>query len=121
MKLVNACLPAAVLAAGGLAATPALACKCEQMTRAQAIARGDAAFEGLVVRVRFEGSQTYAEIETSRPLKGAVPRRVELGSRRSAAACGVVFREGQRLTFVARFAEQQFTTNSCLIRAVNGK
>jgi len=114
-------LTLAALAAGALSITPALACKCEKLSRTQATARADVAFEGRVVRVRVEGSQVYTEIETSRPLKGAVPRRVELGSRRSAAACGVMFREGQRLTFAARFAEQQFTTNSCLMNAVNSR
>lgn len=107
-------------AAAAVFSSPALACRCENLTRAQAIARADLVFEGRVLRVRTERDSVYADIETLRPLKGSVPRRIEVGSRRSAAACGVIFKQGQRSVFAVSFAEQQFTANSCLMNAVNG-
>lgn len=95
------------------AASPALACSCAQISREKAIAQTPYVFEGRVLSSRVEGGKSFAEFEVLRPIKGGVPRRVEIMSRSSPAACGVVFRQGEIVTVGAFFAEHQFSTNSC--------
>lgn len=110
---------AAVAALTLIAAAPALACSCKPMSREQMMAQVPFVFEGKVLRAYSEGGETFTEFEVVRPLKGAVPTRVEVASRRSPAACGVSFTPGERLTVGATFKEHQFHTNSCIIFSLN--
>lgn len=115
---------AIVLLAGFAAvslAAPAHACSCRKMSRAAAIEAADVAFEGRVLSVRTEGRRRYADVELIRPLKGAAPRRVEVGTHISSAACGYPFRAGQHLSFAANFREQQFSTGMCLMTPMNSR
>lgn len=100
---------------------PAQACKCGNFSRTAAIEAADVAFEGRVLSVRTEGRRRYADVEMIRPLKGAVPRRIEVGTNVSSAACGYPFKAGQRLSFAANFREQQFSTGMCLMMPMNNK
>ena len=70
-------------------------------------------FPFILDEISSEGGKSFAEFEVLRPIKGGVPRRVEIMSRSSPAACGVVFRQGEIVTVGAFFAEHQFSTNSC--------
>ena len=105
----------------GLTATPALACSCARMTREQAIASVTAVFEGRVMRVRREGGFVYADVEMSRVIKGSVPRVVEVRTRDNSAACGYPFKASERLTVGVEFAQQQFSTNLCVMGPLNGR
>ena len=112
-------LATGALALASLSATPALACKCRQVSMQAAMGSASYVFDGRVLRVRREGASVYADIETSRVLKGSVPRVVEIGTPASAAACGYAFKPGQALTIGAEFSQQQFTTTSCIMTALN--
>jgi hypothetical protein len=98
---------------------PALACSCAKLTFTQAMAQTPIVFEGRVMRVRRERDSVYADIEMSRVLKGSVPRIVEVGTPTSSAACGYVFKAGERLTVGVRLAQQMFTTSICTMGPLN--
>ncbi len=100
-------------------APPAWECSCARMTRQQAIAATPIVFEGRVLRVRKDGARIYADVETSRILKGSVPRIVEVGTAESSAACGYTFRTGQQLTVGATLDQLQFSTTSCTMGPLN--
>jgi hypothetical protein len=91
------------------------------LTRAQAIERTQFAFEGRVASSRVEGANAFTVFEVLRPIKGALPTRVEVSSRVSPAACGVTFATGEIVTVGASLREHQFHTNSCLIFSLNRK
>jgi hypothetical protein len=102
-------------------ASPAEACKCAQRTRAQVIAESDLVFAGRVLAVRDEGRLHFADVEMIRPLKGDVPRRVEIGTRNGIGSCGVKFRPGQRLDFAVNLRERQYTTSRCSMTPLNAR
>ena len=113
-KLAALCLVAS-FAAGG----EALACSCRPMSRQQAIDATAIVFEGRVLRVRQEGQRLYADIETSRILKGNLPRVVEVGTAAHSAACGYAFKPGQSLTVGVSLSQRMYSTNSCLMFSLN--
>lgn len=100
-------------------AEQAFACSCAKQTRAQAAAQASIVVTGRVLNVRRDGANVYARIETAQVLKGAAPPVVEVMTPASSAACGYAFEKGKFQVIAARLSEQQFSTNSCLMNAIN--
>ena len=103
-----------------VSASAAEACKCAASTREKAIAATPLVFEARVLRVREEDGQRYADVEMVSPVKGAVPRAMEVATPVSSAACGYNFRKDERLTVGVTLIEGQYRATSCVMLGLNG-
>ena len=97
------------------AASPASACKCQPLTRAEVVARADGVFVGRAVSVREEKCVLYTTFRVERVVKGAFDREVTVTSRRSPAACGVRFAQGGSFTVAANHGDEGWRTSICLM------
>ena len=86
---------------------------------AQAIKASDVVFQGRVTSVHADRRNLYASMTVIRPIKGSVRTTIEVGTRKQSAACGYPFRPGQVLVVGARFREQQYRTNMCVMYNLN--
>lgn len=115
---------AKILAAGALAvwistqSGGALACACN-FTRAYALGQADIAFVGGVISMRTQGDELFAVVEAGRALKGAAPKNLVVSTSRHLAMCGWRFSVGDQLTFSVQLRENVYSTNSCLMGALN--
>ena len=99
--------------------TLAHACSCRGGTRAFAIKSSDVVFQGRVTAVHTDQHSRYASITVIRPIKGNVRTRVEVSTRRSSAACGYPFKQGQTLIIGAKLHELQYRTSMCIMFTLN--
>jgi hypothetical protein len=113
-------LTRAVFVAGLLAPSAALACKCSATPRAAMIEKTPYVFQGRVLRVRDDETTRYADIEMVRPVKGEIPRVMEVATPRSTAACGYPFQKGQVLVVGVSLREAQYHANNCTMLSLNG-
>lgn len=91
------------------------------MSQKQAIAASDVVFQGRVQNVYRDGNRLFASIIVIRPVKGNVRTQVEVGTNASSAACGYNFRKGQVVMVGASFAQNQYSTQACLMLPLNRK
>lgn len=114
-------LTAIALAVGmyaGVPASVACACSCAPMDTKKALAGATAVFEGDVIGWKRAPTGSYGDpivyaVLVTTVYKGEVPRRVQVISEASEAACGVELTG--HVTVFARGGAGQLTTNLCAL------
>lgn len=102
------------LTALGLAAAtvPAAACSCAPVRHDTPLP--PILVEATVLSYTVQGTGAVANIRVHRTLKGAIGRRARVHTAAHPAACGVVFRPGERLRIGMNRHQGRYVTNSCI-------
>lgn len=95
-------------------AQPALACSCMPMTRAETVKEADAVITGTVTEVVNQEMLVLAKIDVDDVEKGEVDEQVTVQSNGQSAACGIGFKQGQKVTLALNEQDGTYRANLCM-------
>jgi LPXTG-motif cell wall-anchored protein len=96
-----------------VAAAPAAACSCAQLTKPQLGRAANVVFTGRAVSVAVSRQQLVATFVVQIGFKGAVPDTVAIITPSSAGSCGYRFEQGGLYTVFAARSAGHLTTSLC--------